>query len=101
MGIYSDGKVYGISFMLNKEEEAVYEVKSDLPLTPQQIKDIKDYYETVKQKYVSIRYYAQCSSTYGPQDTFYTWFPLTVSLESLLPQEVQSISSSVVKSSSS
>ena len=50
MGIYSDGKVYGISFMLNEEEEAVYEVKSDLPLTPKQIKDIQEYYETVKQE---------------------------------------------------
>jgi hypothetical protein len=81
MGIYSDGKVYGISFML---EEAEYEVKSDEPLTPKQIKDIKDYYNTVKEKinkYI-IRYYALCSSsfTYGPQDTFYTWLPCTASL---------------------
>ena len=77
MGIYSDGKVYGILFML---EEAEYEVKSDLPVTPKQIKDIKDYYNTVKERNVIIRYYALCSSTYGPQDTFYTWLPCTASL---------------------
>lgn len=79
--------------MLN--DETVYEVKSDeqQSLTPQQIKDIQEYYETVKQKYISIRYYAQCSSTYGP-DTFFTWFPCTADL-------IYKISSTVVKSSSS
>jgi len=77
MGIYSDGKVYGLSFTL--DDETVHEIKSngEEPLTPKQIKDAKDFYNTVKdkQKDITIRYYTLCSSTYGPHDTFYSWFP--------------------------
>ena len=82
MGIYSDGKTYGINFLI--EGESVYKKLYEEPMGKDQIQHAKVFFDTISDKNtVTIRFYINASSTYGP-DTFMTWFPADIeSLETL------------------
>jgi hypothetical protein len=77
MGIYSDGKIYGVSLIL--DDRTIFELTSTEILNLDEIHMVKEnYYElTNKQKNNTIiRFYMSCSSTYNSNtDSFMTWFP--------------------------
>jgi abortive infection bacteriophage resistance protein len=76
MGIYSDGKIYGISFRL---DVVVYEQTYENPITLEQIKEAKDFYDSmhlVEIKPLKVSVYMKCSSTYNlGQNSFMSWVP--------------------------
>lgn len=81
MGIYNDGNIYGVSWILrndeDKEEDEKYEKKQDTKLTKENIAEIKAEYdkltESEKNRIVIIRFYTCCSDTYGP-DSYMCWW---------------------------
>ncbi len=74
MGIYSDGKIYGISIRL---DVVVYEKTYDEPITSVQIQEAKDFYHSVEAKdSLQVSVYVKCSSTYVlEQNSFMSWIP--------------------------
>ena len=78
MGIYSDRKVYGISFKLDDEIlfEKIYtdEMKC---IEPQEVKDAYDNLSYEQMRTINIRFYTSCSSTYNTSEnnTFMLWVP--------------------------
>ena len=74
MGIYSDGKIYGISIRLDL---VIYEKIYEQPITHDQIKEAKDFYNSIGQGDVSV--YVKCSSTYNLEpNSFMTWVPSSI-----------------------
>jgi len=77
MGIYSDGKIYGVSLIL--EDRTIFELTSTEILNLDEIHAIKEKYDelTNEQKNNTIiRFYTSCSSTYDNNtDSFMCWFP--------------------------
>jgi hypothetical protein len=94
MGIYSDGKTYGINFLI--EGESVYKKLYEEPMGKDQIQHAKVFFDTITDKNtVTIRFYINACSTYEYSTftfhingcstfgagSFMTWFP--ADLESL------------------
>jgi len=76
MGIYSDGKIYGISIRLDL---VVYEKIYENPITLEQIQEAKDFYNSfvsVETQPLSVSVYVKCSSTYTLEpNSFMSWIP--------------------------
>lgn len=78
MGIYSDGKTYGVNLMI--DGESVYIKLYEEPMTEDQIHHVKLFFDTITDKNtVTIRFYINASTTYGP-GSFMTWFPANLEL---------------------
>ena len=78
MGIYSDGKIYGISIRL---DVVVYQEIYENPITLEQIKEAKDFYDTIDSQ-GSVTVYIKCSSTYSLEpNSFMTWVPSRILLD--------------------
>ena len=74
MGIYSDGKIYGISIRLDL---VVYEKIYNQPITEEQIQEAKDFYNSFGRGDVSV--YVKCSSTYVLEpNSFMSWIPSNI-----------------------
>jgi hypothetical protein len=74
MGIYSDGKIYGISIRL---DIVVYEKIYEQPITEGQIQEAQDFYNSIGQDDVSV--YVKCSSTYVLEpNSFMSWVPSSI-----------------------
>lgn len=84
MGIYSDGKVYGVQWILYNEDDYKvlynYEKTYTTPLDLQQIQEIETEFKKLPEKDLKnlrISFYTCCTSTYG-DGSFMTWFPGSV-----------------------
>ena len=84
MGIYSNGKVYGIRWYIKDEYDEYiiyYEQKYETELTPKNIQEIKEKYDDLSNMELSIAkfsYYTKCTSTIdigSGSDNFMSWFP--------------------------
>lgn len=76
MGIYSNGKIYGISLFLNENE--IFKKIYSQEMTSSQIKNALDEYNLLKnnKSNVIINIYSPCSSTYnGLPNISMSWFP--------------------------
>lgn len=78
MGIYSDGHVYGVRFVLNGD--ILFEATYDHRMTPADIQHTKTFYDTrtlEDKDAMDIRFYTLCSSTYtiGVTNSFASWVP--------------------------
>lgn len=77
MVIYSNGKLHGVSMVVN--DIVHFKISGETPLTPEQILDVKAAYEllsTEQREGVSIYFYNLCSSHYEHiPNTFLSWFP--------------------------
>ena len=78
MGIYSDGKIYGISIRLDL---VVYERTYPHKITLDQIQEAKDFYNSFdsverKGRPLTVKIYVKCSSTYtSDSNSFMSWVP--------------------------
>ena len=87
MGIYSDGKVYGVKWVLynedNKDDYEIlftFEKTFTTPLNLHQIQEIEMEFQKLsedEQKNLTISFYTCCTSTYD-SGTYMTWFPGSV-----------------------
>ena len=78
MGIYSDGKTYGINFLI--DGESVYKKVYEEPMTEDEIREVKVFFDTITDKNtVTIYLHVNCCSTYD-SDTFKAWFPASLEL---------------------
>ena len=85
MGIYTDGKVYGVSVYViqdNGEIVVLFEYKYTIKMTTEQIAEIKKtYYDDLsveERSIVRIKFYTSCTCTYDTScaNTTYTdWVP--------------------------
>lgn len=84
MGIYNDGKIYGIQCYKILDEHTplteescapVFELKYDQTLNKDQIKDIKNLCDALGSGEYSFKYYTSCSDTYG-SGTYMSWWPI-------------------------
>lgn len=77
MGIYSDGKVYGVSFRYT--DITIFERTYEGNVSPAQIQEIKDFYDELSEdgrKTISIFLYMSFVSTYSSSDkTLMSWVP--------------------------
>lgn len=79
MGIYSDGKVYGVSWELYDVSGNIiikYEKTSKEKLNLEQIQEIKNEFEKLSEdnrSACSISYYTSVSDTYGSSGSYMTW----------------------------
>lgn len=78
MGVYSDGYVYGVSFILNNTD--VFTETSDTKLILVQLQRLKEFYNTLtadEKDRVIIRFYMSCTSTYesSQQAQGMYWWP--------------------------
>jgi hypothetical protein len=84
MGIYSDGKIYGISIRL---DVVVYQEIYENPITLEQIKEAKDFYDSIDSQ-GSVTVYIKCSSTYSLEpNSFMTWVPSSILIDRLISKE--------------
>jgi hypothetical protein len=81
MGIYNDGKIYGLNITTELDEIIIEKIYDD-EMTKEQIKDLKNEYTKLsteqKQnaKYYSV--YTCCSTTYGDDySTYMSWMPVS------------------------
>ena len=92
MGIYSNGYVYGVSFILDDTD--VFTETSDTKLTLVQIHRVKAFYTTLtadEKDRIVIRFYTSCTSTYDPSQHsqgMYWWPTNKVELEKLFAMPV-------------
>ena len=87
MGIYSDGKIYGVDLIV--ADESVYKALYEAPMTGDQIHDVKVFFDKISDKNtVTIKFYTMSSSTYGP-GTFMSWYPANLELLDRLFTQVQ------------
>lgn len=80
MGIYSDGNVYGVCWNIYNESgdfitrfEKIYLTK----MTIENIQEIKQSYDILtdnEKNSIIIRFYTNCTDTYG-SGTYMSWFP--------------------------
>ena len=105
MGIYSNGKIYGIRWNIFDENIIdiikTYEKKDEVnQINYQMIYEIQMEYNQLSEdekKKASFTYYTLCSSSYG-KGTFMSWFPMNRDqLENLLNQGNHSLSSYILK----
>ena len=79
MGIYSDGKLHGISMVVN--DIVQFKISGDTPLTPEQMLDVKAAYDSLSAEQKGALYlyfYTKRSATYEPKmTTYFSWFPGT------------------------
>ena len=78
MGIYPDGNIYGVSFIL--DGNIIFKKKYETIMDSIQLNEIKDYYDILtfeEQNKLSIHFYSKCVSTYNTNDSssFITSFP--------------------------
>ena len=83
MGIYSDGKIYGVSLKL--DEEFIFNKTHTDEMTYLQIQELKGIYEMLsydKRYATNIMFYMSCSSTYNISKTspFMSWIPGNIAL---------------------
>ena len=83
MGIYTSGKIYGISiYTLNEgpddeQIETLFARYYDAEMSDEQIKEVRLFYnERVDKENLHFRVYTECSSTYGP-DVYMSWIPIS------------------------
>jgi len=74
MGVYSNGSIYGVSFVRNYE--VLFERTWLEAATPSQIQEVKAFYNGLTAG-ADIRFYTSCSTTYDIGETapFMTWWP--------------------------
>jgi hypothetical protein len=78
MGIYSDGKAYGVNLII--DGVSVYKKLYEEPMAGDQIREVKVFFDTITDKNtISVRFYINASSTYGP-GTFMAWYPASLEL---------------------
>ena len=87
MGIYSDGKVYGVSLVI--DNVSIIEKTNTKEMTGQQIQEIKTIYDllSTEDRYkILVRFYTSAVSTYNSETyaPFMTWFPVDVQSLELL-----------------
>ena len=76
MGIYFDGGVYGVSFIL--DEDILFEEKYAAQIAPPQIRKVKECYDKLsaqQKNRLIIHFYTLCSSTYSSSksEPFMSW----------------------------
>ena len=79
MGIYADGRIFGIKIynFIDDECNTLFETKYDEIITNEQIKEVYFFYEELPNKEnIFFRIYTKCSSTYG-QGTYMDWYPMS------------------------
>lgn len=79
MGIYSNGHIYGVSFIL--DGSTIFEKIYDTKLAYNQVQSVKEFYDklnTDKKDMVVIRFYMSCVSTYEPSQPgeCMCWWPV-------------------------
>jgi len=79
MGIYSDGKVYGLKWGKFNENENEFEKIYETEMTNDNIKEVKEVYDNIIDSNDFIFcYYTKCSSTYdNSNNTFMTWWSIS------------------------
>lgn len=92
MGIYSNGKIYGIRWNISDEGSLIdkknFEKIYDEPMNIQNFQEIKEQYDKLtldEIQNVRISYYTLCSMTYDNDvGTFMSWMPFSkIQLEEL------------------
>jgi hypothetical protein len=82
MGIYSNGKIFGIRIynFIDDISNVLYEEKYDEIMTHQQMNEAYLFYTNLNDKNnVSFQIYTECSSTLNKdKDNFITWYPLSL-----------------------
>jgi hypothetical protein len=77
MGIYSDGKIYGVSLIL--DGKIIFEKSFLVVMDGFAIEEVKKEYNSLSDEEkndLSIRFYTSCSSTYDTDNNiFMTWIP--------------------------
>lgn len=70
MGIYSDGNVYGVSWIMNDENDnsiLFFNVEYETKMTQNQIDDVKKEYEKLteyEKNNIRINFYTKCMTSY-------------------------------------
>jgi hypothetical protein len=78
MGIYSDGKTYGVNLII--DGESIYKKLYEEPMGKDQIREVKVFFDTITDKNtVTVRFYINACSTFGP-GTFMAWYPANLEL---------------------
>ena len=82
MGIYSDGKVYGISLKL--DHEIVFMKKYSYEMGNIEIQDVRDIYNTLtgeQKQHINVSFFTSCSTTYEvSENKSMTWFPGSINM---------------------
>jgi hypothetical protein len=78
MGVYSDGNIYGVSFMI--DGETIFQKVFNESMDSAQKQEVRAAYNALKEEQrekIHIYFYASCGSTYDldPPDSFMAWFP--------------------------
>jgi len=84
MGIYDSGRIFGIKiYNFNDDifanvlfEKTYNEIMSD----EEKKKAYIFYIELSNKNEIRFEYYSECSSTYGEEDTFLMWYPMSLNL---------------------
>jgi len=84
MGIYSNGRIFGIKIytFIDEISNVLYEEKYVDTMTRQQMREAYLFYSSLKEKNeVCFKIYTECSTTLDPryiEDTFMSWYPLSL-----------------------
>lgn len=75
MGIYSDGKVYGLKW--GDYNNIIFEKIFNREMTQNDINDIRDTYNAISKNDLVYFYYTKCSSTYDSNNSnFMSWWTI-------------------------
>jgi hypothetical protein len=78
MGVYSEGKIYGVSFML--DGETIFQKVFKECMNSEDKQEVDEAYNALtseQREKIHVYVYASCASTYvlEPPDSFMAWFP--------------------------
>jgi hypothetical protein len=82
LGLYDNGKVFGIHMYINDYEgehiNVAYEKKYDELMSDEQKKEAYLFYTLLNNKTdIHFKYYTECTSTYE-EGTFFMWYPMSL-----------------------
>ena len=79
MGIYNDGIIYGVSWIIYDETDEIvnqFEKHYDTKITIEQLAEIKIEYDKLSElqkTIMCVRFYTCCTDTYGPESYMHWW----------------------------
>jgi len=79
MGIYESGNIFGIR--INNFNNILFEKIYNKIMSDEEKKKVYLFYTQLDNKYeIHFEYYSECSSTYGEEDIFLMWCPMSFNL---------------------
>jgi len=84
MGIYSNGKIFGIRIYNFNDDDfsnTLFEQIYDVIMSDEQKKDVYLFYIDLNNKNeIFFQIYTECSNTYNNNEKYMSWYPLSLNL---------------------